>query len=159
MLDEETPTEMIYRTLRDHILFNHKGLSKKIDLEYEVKSAQPWVYFQCPSDDGLSFRVHDLELGEKEALFWHMFAQNDGKAMFEGFINPLYFLGLKTIRGYIINHDLYHKIGIIARNGRVQKIKTHEEIIKDSFQFSSLVTFFIKSRTPDTSENKTEQQL
>jgi hypothetical protein len=123
--------EKFYNSLRDYFLFDRKGGSEKISLDYELESDPPWVYFFCPSGEDLSFAIHDLEFGPKfgneESIFWHLNALDGNKANFEGFTSYLSFLGQKRIRGYLGTEDFKRRTGIVANRGRVEIVRPFDE--------------------------------
>lgn len=82
-----------------HSLIERKGpLSKKIRVNYKAVSSDLWVNLIHPSDEKLSFRIHNLEFGhekEGEAAFLHTAVQRGKEVLFNGFMNRLHFLGFK----------------------------------------------------------------
>ena len=140
---DQTGMEDLFRIFNDYNTFGRQGMSRKVSLDYDVESGQPWVYFACPSDDDLSFRVHDLQLGDREAMFWHMFAQGEGKAKFNGFMSRLSLLGIKRIRGKmgVQNDRVSHETGFVVQNGIVEKVKTNDDYNRDSLRAISILAF------------------
>ncbi len=157
---EENERNSLYDIIVDNSIFIQKGLSKSVSLDYDLRNQQPWIYFDCQSDSNLSFRAHNLELGLDEAIFWGMAAQESEEAKFEGFINPLHFFGRKTIRGYMSIPKKFRKIGLIVKNGRVQRVKTWDELMEDAADFLIPLCQYLgmSSGSPDyDSENATPQ--
>ncbi|MEK6896990.1 MAG: hypothetical protein AABW93_00485 [Nanoarchaeota archaeon] len=115
-----------------HFLFNRKSpFSKEIEIAYEVGSYDPWLYFTHPSDEDLSFRIHNLEFGQDgqdEAAFLHTSAQRGKEIKFKGFVNRLKFLGFRRIRGYLEVPSEHYKLGIVVNNGRVTELITTKEM-------------------------------
>ncbi len=86
-----------------------------------------------------------------------MATQEGEGAKFEGFINLLHFLGLKTIRGYMGVPEKFRKTGFVVQNGRVQRVKTHEEQIEDAANFlSSFCQYAGIQFGPDSSNDDSE---
>ena len=115
-----------------HSLFERKGLfSKKITINYKADSCDPWLHFNYPPDEDLSFRVHNLEFGKErqdEATFLHMAVQRGKDVTFNGFINRLHILGFKRIRGYLEVPSEHYKLGVVVNKGRVTELRTTKEI-------------------------------
>jgi len=115
-----------------HSLFIAGGpLSKKIKINYKVGSYDPWLHFIHPSDDDLSFRIHNLEFGKDgqcEAAFLHTATQRGKEIIFNGFMNRLHFLGFKRIRGYIEVPIDHYRMGIVANKGRIEELVTAQKM-------------------------------
>jgi hypothetical protein len=115
-----------------HSLLEIKGLfSKKITMDYEAGSYDPWLNFNCLSDEDLSFRVHNLEFGKErqdEATFLHTAVQRGKGVRFNGFINRFHFLGSKRIRGYLEVPSEHYRLGVVVNNGRVTELITTKEM-------------------------------
>lgn len=142
-----TPGQLkLYQGLKDFIDFDQGGLfCKKISLEYKAKSIQPWVVFNCKSDPRLSFQVHDLELKETDAAYWHLTAQSKKKITFNGFIHQLYHLGFGNLSGYMENKNESYQTGMSIRNGRVQRVRTQEELDENSLGLFSLIGYILET--------------
>ena len=115
-----------------HSLLERKGLfSKKITIDYEAGSCDPWLNFNCLSEEYLSFKVHNLEFGKEgqdEATFLHTAVQRGKNVRFNGFINRFHFLGFKRIRGYLEVPSEHYRLGVVVDNGRVSELITTKEM-------------------------------
>ncbi len=123
----EAAREMFYH----HSLLERKGLlSKRIEIDYKAGSYDPWLHFNHPSDEDLSFRIHNLEFGmerQDEAAFLHTAVQRGKEVRFNGFISIIHFLGSKRIRGYLEVPSEHYKLGLVVNNGRVTELITSRE--------------------------------
>jgi len=121
--------EMI-RNLSD---FEHQGImSRKLDLEYKATSKQPWLYFTHPTDERLSFRIHELEFGTEDAIHWNTRAQKQGVIEFSGFVHNFFNWGIGTLRGYLKSSEPYYRTGLIIKNGRIQRVVSQEQLNESS---------------------------
>ena len=124
--------EIIREIFYYHSLFERKGLlSKRIKINYKADSYDPWLNFNHPSDEDLSFRIHNLEFGNErqgEAAFLHTAIQRGKDIEFKGFINRLHILGFKRIRGYLEVPSEHYRIGVVVNKGRVTELMTTKEI-------------------------------
>lgn len=130
--------EMI-RNLSD---FEHQGImSRKVDLEYEATSKQPWLYFTHPSDERLSFRVHELEFGATDAIYWNTRAQKEGVIEFSGFAHKFFNWGIGTLRGYLKSSEPFYRTGLIVKDGRMQRVVSQEQLNEaGSFMMYTMLT-------------------
>jgi len=125
---------------QDYRDFNKESIfCKNILLEYKAVSEQPWVYFNCLDNELYSFRIHDLQLGNREAneesIFWHLTAQNNEKITFKGFVNKLYSKGIGSLRGYLNTEICYCRTGIVVKSNKIVKVRTHKQLSENSLFF------------------------
>ena len=124
--------EAVRKLFYYHFLLERKGLfSEKITIDYKVGSYDPWLHFNYPPDENLSFRVHNLEFGKErqdEATFLHTAVQRGKDIRFNGFINRFHFLGFKRIRGYLEVPSEHYRLGVVVDNGRVSELITTKEM-------------------------------
>jgi len=119
----------VVKSLHDIHHLRHKGvLSKPLNLNYKISSDDPWVNFDCMDDGRFSFQTHSLELGSDEACYWHLAGQRGDEAEFEGFTSYLSPKRRGSLRGYLSSKKDHHELGISARNGRVNKVLTQEQM-------------------------------
>jgi len=131
--------------------FYHKGLfSKKVSLNYEAVSNQPWVGFNCKENNKYSFRIHDLEIGEKELIYWHGSAQKNKEIKFNGFENIFSYFGDAKLRGILSIPEDNQRLGIYMEKGRINKLKTQEQLYGD--ETNALVMFFSLIENHDKKE-------
>jgi len=110
----------------DYYSMMHKGIfAKKILLNYELKSKQPFLYADCLDDENYSFNIHDLEMGN-ETMYWHFAAQKCAKANFEGFAN-IFYPHIGSFRGFLKMEEGSQRLGLVVdSNQRIKKILTDE---------------------------------
>ena len=114
--------DYIYKALKLMVDFEEGEIfSKKISLNYDVVSEQPWLYFNCIDKNKYSFKIHELEM-KNEGLLWHIAAQEKEKFNFNGHII------FGKLKGYLLTPDKNYKIGIWAKNGRIEKLTSQKEI-------------------------------
>ena len=103
---------------------------RRFTSKYEGVSHQPWFLFKCVEDSRLSFTVHDLELGEKEAGYWHLASQRGKEISFEGRVSLLYHQGIGDIRGSLCIEGDEHKISVKAKSGRIIRAVTQKQVME-----------------------------
>lgn len=121
----------------------NKGLfGKEINCHYNLISKQPWIFFQNPYDEKLSFKIHDLEFKKEQYAFeWHASAQREGSAIFEGFVNRFYNHGIGNLRGFVKCKENSMGLGVIVKNQRVKKMLTQN----DRFDMMAPIFSYIKT--------------
>ena len=133
--------------LRYRVLFESGGpLSRRVSINYGAVSSNPWICFNHPSDEDLSFRIHNLEFGEErqgEAMLLHTSVQKGKQVVFNGFVSRLHFLGKNKMRGYIEIPSDYYRLGVVVNDGRVTEMITTGEMTE---RCSKLILPFIFSQ-------------
>ncbi|MCD4759632.1 hypothetical protein K8R33_01975 [archaeon] len=111
--------------VNDFMTFYHKGLfSRGVALHYFGLTLGPHVQFYCEEDDGLSFRVHNLQFGE-DAPYWNLAVQRGKDIEFNGFANRI-FSG--RMRGILSVPEEGKRLGVCVDSGKVDVVRTQEQL-------------------------------
>jgi hypothetical protein len=97
---------------------------QEIQIHYQLENEGSYTHFKDPA--GIhSFRTHHLELGDDQ-IGWHLTGQREGYAEFRGYEETTW-KGKKSLRGRLTNHERTQNLGVIIKNGRVQRVESQEE--------------------------------
>ncbi|MFC1722870.1 hypothetical protein ACFL0V_01920 [Nanoarchaeota archaeon] len=150
---------LLLQMCRDRIDYDLPGiLDRKVQLSYRVADQRPWTSFSCNEYPDLSFRAHQYELGDTEAVFWQRYTDKNHLATFEGYTNR-FSRKIGHLRGYMKTENPYHRMGVWVRKGRLFQLRTDEDQAENSLFLIGMIAHMAEdanSQTPELQDEPTE---